>query len=177
MFLVICIHDYHPWNVTRVHWLLLDLMSYLPLFVLGLLKCWNRLIDLCWRMNLVTSLWAVCWSTFATFFFFEGIYLILYLLIGYSLRCCRNWLNSSSSVINTELIHVHLCVFSLSLSIPPLLYCTQDGELSSVGRCWKSRSFKIALVILCIVLIVAIVVVIVILLIIFISEFCSTTYY
>ena len=39
VFFVTCIHDYCPWNVTRVHWLLLDLMSYLPLFALGLLKC------------------------------------------------------------------------------------------------------------------------------------------
>ena len=36
-----------------------------------------------------------------------------------------------TNLANTELIHVHLCVFSSSLSIPPLLYCTQDGEVYS----------------------------------------------
>ena len=49
----------------------------------------------------------------------------------------------------------------------------QEGELYSVGRCWKARSFKLALIISCIVFIAVIVVVTVIFLTTLIGEFCS----
>ena len=68
-----------------------------------------------------------------------------------------------------------ISVFSLSLSISPLLYCTQDGEVYSVGTCWKARSFKLALAISCIVFVAVIVVVIVTFLVTLISEFRSST--
>ena len=57
--------------------------------------------------------------------------------------------------------------------LQPVLYCTQEGELYSVGRCWKARSFKLALVISCIVFITIIVVVTVTFLITLVGEFCS----
>ena len=63
----------------------------------------------------------------------------------------------------------------MSLSIQPLLYCTQDGEVYDVGKCWKARSFKLALAISCIVFVAVIVAVIVIFLVTLISEFCSST--